>query len=118
MYGVPDKQRLIRLLGKELIQVGIGSHQVLLQFEDNISISVETEIEHDIPDERVRHYNEFWRQDTSLPRLLGAKVDDIDVIRSKRLCLKFSNDHRICVNDDSNEYEVLTIRIDDELIIV
>ena len=118
MYGVPDKQRLMRFIGKALIQICIGSHQVILQFEDNLSISVETKIEHDIPDEGARHYNEYWKQDTSLSRLLGARIDDIDVILSRRLCLKFSNEHSISVDDDSNEYEAMAIRIDGDLIIV
>ena len=118
MYGVPEKNRLDGIIGKELIQISFGSHQVIFQFEECIRISVESSITYSILDEQVRHYDEFWKQETSLTKFLGAAVIGLEVKGAKKLILTFSNVGTIELIDSSDQYESFQIEIGGEMIVV
>ena len=118
MHGIPEKERLMGFVGRDLIQICFGSHQVIFNFDDNMRISVESSIEHSVPGEGVRCYKKFWNQETYLTKLLGHTVSGLNVIDGKRLDLKFSNGHSIGLKDDSEEYECFQIEMRDDLIIV
>ena len=45
MYGVPEKERLVGLIGKELIQICFGVHEVIFNFDQDVRITVESRIE-------------------------------------------------------------------------
>lgn len=42
MYGLPADINLEFLVGRELIQVAVGLHEIVLVFDDNVSISIES----------------------------------------------------------------------------
>ena len=118
MYGVPEKKRFTGLIGKELIKVCIGSNQVIFYFEGNSRISVESAFVYKKPDGTECRYDEFWRQDSSLPNWLGSSIREVDVLNRKTLVLLFSNGGIIKLTDDSDEYEAFQLNIEKELIVV
>ena len=118
MYGIPEEKKLQFLLGKELIQICIGSNQVVFQFEFDLKISIEVSIKHGMPDMTVKVFEEYWNQETTLTLLLGSSVKSLHVVDSKILHLEFSNGHFVEIKDESLEYESFQITIDDQILII
>lgn len=118
MFGVPKKERLTGLVGKELVQVCISSHQVILKFDEDAQINVESSFQHMTENKDVRRYDDFWKQDSSLTSLLSSSVIRVENVNDRRLCLHFSNGEAICLSDDSDEYESFHISIEGEVIVV
>ena len=115
MYGVPEKDDLVGLVGKELIQICIGVNQVFLQFEKNVRINVESRIEYPTFGGEVGN---FCCENAFLIGLLGSTVSEVYRADNRTLGITFSNGNSVELKDDSDQYESFQIKIGDDLIVV
>ena len=118
MYGVPEKERLIGLIGKELLQICFGVHQVIFNFDQNVQITIESRIERSVPRRGASNRDECCSRESFLTKLLGSTVSDVDRIDDKTLRLTFSSGKSIELTDDSDRYESFQIKVGGELIVV
>lgn len=118
MYGVPERERLVGLIGKELVQVCFGVHQVIFRFEKDVWISVESGIENSMLGRVTGGHCEIYRTESFLVGLLGSTLREVDRVNSKTLRLTFSNDCYVDLRDDSDHYESFQIKVDGELIVI
>ena len=108
MYGLDKNKDLTFLEGKELIQICIGQHQVILRYTDDVYISIEGNFELLSQDESG-YERTLPELASSLVVLLGAKVSETEIGDNGALDLHFSN-HEILrlydSNDNSESYEI------------
>ena len=120
MYGLKKEIDLSFLVGRELIQVGIGLYQIQFHFDEDLTVSVEAEFRYfDGQDE----WN--WQQEPSSPQIaaptvamLGASITNLDSNENGTLALTFSNGHRLTILDPFKEYESYAITRPGQTIIV
>ena len=118
MYELEQNVDLSFFEGQMLIQISIGQHQVLFRFENNATLSCEVDIEHRFSDGKIFVFNDFWRQETHLNKLLGSSVKKVKIESPKRLSFDFSNNHTISIEDDSDMYESFQMWYKDKYIVV
>ena len=106
------------LIGKELLQVCVGVVQVILRFDEQVSISIESDFI--IIDE---NQNEFYCLDIPsdtghLIKFLGLKIQHVEVLEFDKLGIYFSNGCAIFLMDNNEFSESFQIiSIDDEIIV-
>jgi hypothetical protein len=118
MYGIPRTDRLAGLLGTDLIQVCIGSHHVILRFDERAAISVECSFDHILKNQETYHYEDLWKQPSTLTTLLGSSVTKVETPERRTLRLYFSNGEAIDLFEDSDQYECFRIQIGEDEIVV
>lgn len=120
MYGLKKEIDLSFLAGRELIQVAIGICQIQFGFDEDISISVESEFRcFDGQAEWI------WRPEPGSASiaaravaLLGATITGFESNENGTLAVSFSNGHRLTTLDSSSEYESYVITRPGQTIIV
>jgi hypothetical protein len=109
MYGLKREVDLTFLRGREVVQLAIGMHQVIFNFDEDISISIEGAFEYS------SHAScSVWRPGAPLiaaatVNLLTTRVEAVDGHEDGTLDLKFSNGDRLLIRDTSREYESFQI---------
>ena len=117
MYGLPKNIDLDFLKGKRLVQICISSNQVIMRFDDDISISIESVI-------KLYKGKEVWSYEvntsinTDFINLLGNLIVDYTHYESGTLVLYFDHGSKIELNDDSENYESYQIIGNGQTIIV
>jgi hypothetical protein len=97
------------MIGKELIQVCYGKFQTLLRFEQDVTVSIEGNIEHRIG-EKLLGRSEGRNQGLAcLILLIGASIEDVKVKQENALELTFSNSHTLSLFSDDSPYEAFSI---------
>ena len=103
MYGVPQASDLSFLLQKELQQVCIGQHEIILHFCPDTSITLQCD--YDVvsnhgsgPDEKVK----------LLVGLLGDRIVKVETEGRKTIVLHFSG-KRLLIHDNDANYESFVI---------
>jgi hypothetical protein len=120
MYGLKKEIDLGFLTGRELIQLAIGVYQVQFGFDEDVTISVESEF---------RYFDGqaewIWRPEPDSPSiaaravaLLGATIESFGSNIDGTLTLAFSNQHSLTILDSSKEYESYDITRPGQTIIV
>lgn len=106
MYGLEKSVNLEFLIGRELIQISIGTHQVMMAFDRDVHITIEglcelsfdrgapTEIHASAPNET--------RQ---LTQLVGARIDNAVNHGDGNIGLKFSNGIMVRIFDSNKTFE-------------
>ncbi len=118
MHGLPMNIDLCFIEVKKLEQVCIGEHQIILNFEDALSISIETAIHVHESDNNLRTFELLRDSAQSLCSLLGLCVQRAVGSPDGTLSLEFENGTRLVVYDDNENYESYQIRFGDKLIVV
>lgn len=118
MYGLPEDIDLNFLMGKRLIQICISTHQIIMRFDDDITISVESAIKlfDDKGDVHLYEDNRSINQD--LLMLLENSISDVISNKTGTLILHFDNGNKVELNDDSAKYESYQIVGDGQTIVV
>ena len=118
MYGLPENVDLSFLQGKRLIQICIGSHQIILRFDEDISISIESPIK--LLSRNGEHY--IYDQASSINKdfieLLESSVVNVIPYTTGTLRLVFGNGSEIELTDDSIQYESYQIFRDGKIVVV
>ena len=99
MYGLSLQTNLGFLLNRELQQVCVGRHQIILRFDADICITLECEYSLDgVPAEAA-----------SLFPLLGEKVASLNNSGNGSLAISFSNGCELLIVDSNQGYESYAI---------
>jgi hypothetical protein len=118
MYGLKTGVDLTFLQGRELIQLAIGKHQVIFNFDEDVSVSVEGRFEY-----TSRSGSSEWQPGglivaASAVHLLGERIVGVQGREDGTLKLTFSNDDCLLILDTSTEYESYQISRRGEIIVV
>lgn len=108
MNGLDTSIDLSFLCGREVIQVAVGIFQVVFAFDEQVSISVESEFRFGFPDHCVWRTGEAQAAAPAL-RLLGARVEQVRSQGDGTLDLSFSNGDCLTILDSNKEFESYTI---------
>lgn len=117
MYGPPANTELTSFRGRELIQVCIGAHDLILNFVGSVSVTVLSSIALRTGEAQQR-YVDFRDAAAALVALMGrtivAATDDV----SGTLIHEFDSNCALSVVDDSRQHESYLIRHGSRLIVV
>jgi hypothetical protein len=108
MYGLDVDTDISFLLGKELLQIGIGRFGVGLDFVKDVSIYIECRFEM-ISQGHLEETAELPMAACPLLRLLGAKVSKVDIRENGTLQVGFSSGDILKVYDSNPDTESYTI---------
>lgn len=108
MYGLDKATDLTFLVGKGLVQICVGLFQLILNFDDGVSISIEGEVEH-IPVAKPPQSGSLQRVGCCLGDLLGKKIRGFEINDGGMLELTFSDGNTLRLydsNPDAESYQI------------
>jgi hypothetical protein len=118
MFGLPPEVDLTFFDARELEQVCIGAHVVILNFDEDVSLTIEGDICHRSSAGAVTTFVSSASAASTLVRLINAKVLTALRIHPGTLSLQFSNGETLEVPDTNEYYESYQIRHGQRLIVV
>ncbi|MEX0703103.1 MAG: DUF6188 family protein [Planctomycetales bacterium] len=110
--------RLPCLVGQELIQVCIGANELILNFDGNVRVTIETEIEHRTPEGVASCLTNPRAAAPFMVGLLESRIRAASVIPPGTVVLKFSNGEEVEISDSNEHYESYQIVNGDDWIVV
>jgi hypothetical protein len=108
MYGLPTDTDLSFLNDCELNQICVGLHEVILNFQGEVSIYVGGDYDID--------GNAGTPQE--LFRFLGSRITAATNAGNGTICLSFMDDRRLSIHDSETHYESYTITAPEKYIVV
>ena len=118
MYGLPKNLDLGFLLGKALQQICVGSHEVILKFDDDLEVTVTSECDYKSKTGQFTRVKEYPASASMICRLLGFSIVKAEGTEDGTLTLRFSNEDTLIIYDDSKQYESYQINYHEHLIVV
>jgi len=118
MYGLPRDVSLDFFPGKTLIQVCFGPHDLIFNFDGDVSVSVMSSVGYEGADGQRYHHDDYRQIAPIVLGLLNQSVTSATGDEAGTLTLKYSGGGTLHVYDDSSEYESYTIRNGEQMIIV
>ena len=118
MYGIPDVIDQSLLENKELIQACFGSHDLILHFEHDATVSITSSIGKSGPNGSVENFPDLRRAALFVVGLLGRKVKSMQRVDSRTLLLQFDPELCLYIFDDSDQFESFIIKYGDQVIVV
>jgi len=118
MYGLPSSVSLSFLEGRTLLQVCIGLHDLILNFDGDTTITVCSSIGYSTTFAQVKRYVDFRQSATVLCTFLGTTIRAAKNAGDGTLALEFTKGRTLHLYDDSTDYESYTIKHGDQLIVV
>lgn len=118
MYGLPKDISVTFFHERTLLQLCIGVHDLILNFDNEIRITVTSAVALVDSTNTVQRSDDFRAVVTNLVRLLNQKVVSAQGDESGTLTLGFDNGQVLAIYDDSKEYESYTIKNGAQNIIV
>jgi len=119
MYGIDKSTDFRFMIGKELLQLCIGLHQLIMNFSDQLVITAECLIRLTNPDglsvEISADNHELSRE---LSCLLGSTIESVDSDNGEKLAIIFSNGYILAIIDSNEEEESFAITMVDEETVV
>jgi hypothetical protein len=108
MYGLAKNEDLKFLLSKRLDQISVGLFQILLNFENGVSISIECVFECTVDGKLIRGNNHPQSASLLFP-FLGENIQAFSVESEGILKLEFSHGGVLTLydsNPDSESYQI------------
>lgn len=118
MYGIPKGTDLSFLVGRTLIQVCIGTHDLVLNFDGSVSITVTSSIAYAGPGGEHRKSEDFAGAAPAVLGLLSRTVVSYRYDDAGTLMLVFEDGTTLALYDDSSNYESYVIRNGDRVVVV
>lgn len=118
MYGLPENTDLSFFNGKILLQVCIGYNEVILRFDGDVSITIQTDIAHKSGDVFTALYKTIIPSAAMLVSFIHKSISKASAKSPGTLVLEFSNGEGLEIYDTSSEYESYQIMHDANLIVV
>jgi len=118
MYGLPKGLSLEFLCGQTLLQVCVGAHDLILNFHDDVSVTVTSRIACAGPDGARHEYDDFRQAAPELMVFLNETIAKAEGSEDGTLRLAFDTGGTITIYDDSAEYESYTIRHGERVIVI
>src|SRR5262249_41760185 len=101
-----------------LESVAFTSNTISFNFDDNVSITVESSIEHRVDDEGFTDVQCVPPKQSRLMQLVGQSIDAVSGDEKGTLTLHFDGGHVLCCFDDSPQFESYRISDGKDEIIV
>jgi hypothetical protein len=118
MYGLPADVNLDFFEGKVLLQACFGAHDLILNFDGDVNVTVTSSIGWASPDGSIQQYDDFRHSAPQVLGLLNQTVASATGLDAGTLSLQFADGSKLYVYDDSKEYESYAIRNGDQMIVV
>ena len=118
MYGLPQNVNLAFFAGRTLLQVCIGAHDLILNFDGNVSVTVTSSVGCIGPDGAIQQYVNFRLAAPAVLDLLNHVIVSAEGDQEGTLTLKFQDGGTLSIYDDSKEYESYIIRSNEQVIVV
>lgn len=120
MYGFNDPKLLSWPVGREIVQVGVGRHEVNFNFHPNGNIMVGGPWELLDPAGNVidRSMAQADRKESKLHLLIGPVVTGVTVESAMCMTITFANGYMLRLTDDDPRYEAVFMTPGDGPIIV
>jgi hypothetical protein len=118
MYGLPKEIDLSFLVGRELLQVCFGRHDLNLNFDRNVHISVTSCIGYSGVQGDLCRQEDFAAASQFLTSLLSQTVLSVKGDDEGTLVLIFSGGPELFVYDNSKQYESYTIQHGEQIVVV
>ncbi|MDP9175114.1 MAG: hypothetical protein M3O30_14800 [Planctomycetota bacterium] len=116
---MPDNIDLDFLTGVMLMQVCIGANDIILRFQNQISVNMQTDIAHrNATGDITALYKSLPAAAQMLVGFLHHKIEKAVVVDASTLRLIFSSGESIEIYDTSAQYESYQIRYADKVIVV
>jgi len=104
MFGLAEDTDLEFLKGAVLEQVCIGAHEVIFRFEQDLSITVESDFLVAL-NEVGQRFEDTRSSANACAALLGEQIVDVHVLPEGTLAVEFSAAKRLELYDSSPNYE-------------
>ena len=119
MYKLPANVDLSFFKGNILLQICIGANEIILRFENQISITVQTDVVHKSQSGDVTAiYKSMPESAAMLVGFLHSAVTEATAIDPSTISLRFANGEYLEIYDTSTQYESYQIVHGHETIIV
>ena len=118
MYGVPDSAEWSFLVGREVLQICVGLHQVTLRFDGEVSMDIECEFDRSGPTVVPPSGTTLPSKAMGLVSLIGSKVVSVASENRTTLAIAFTNQETLKVHDSNQIYESFQVTSPDKEIIV
>ena len=118
MFGLSPDTDLNFFVGRTLIQICIGENDLILNFSENVSISMMSSIRLTTPKLANNIFEDFKIASSAIVKLLGQSIKHAAGTSEGTLTLEFNDGDCLTIFDDSKQYESYTIRHNDQLIVV
>lgn len=118
MYGLPNDLNLAFFKGKLLLQACFGAHDLILNFDGGVSITVTSSVGCVSSAGSIQHYDDFRQVAPLVLALLNQTILSAEGDQTGTLTLRFDGGGTLAIYDDSNEYESYTIKNGDLMIVV
>jgi hypothetical protein len=105
MNGLAKNVDLSFLVGRELIQIAIGIHQVIFSFDEQVTISIEGEFSLKTNEGLTTWTPGAPRAACPAIDLLGTSIDSVDAREDGTLQLFLSDGSRLTILDANKEFE-------------
>jgi hypothetical protein len=118
MYGLPRDTKLGFFNAKTLLQACFGVHELILNFEGDVSVTVTSSLGCVDSSGNVQQYDDFRQVAAAALALLNRAVLSADGDEAGTLTLRFDGGGILAIYDDSKEYESYTIKNGEQMIVV
>ena len=118
VFGLPANIDLTFFIARRLLQVCVGANEIILNFDDELSLTIESDIRHSTSAGEVRAFSSSVKAAATLVRLIECTVETAYRIEPGALALRFSNGETLEVLDSNAEYESYQIRHRQRFIVV
>lgn len=115
MHGIPKNTDLTPIIGKIVEQVCIGTHEVILNLEDDLYITIEGGFS--FGDEVPSENPNFPHSANAFAELLGSEITYAKVLSTNKVAFIFSSTKVLTIYDDSDTGESFLIKLPDRLIV-
>lgn len=117
MYGLDNSVDLSFFIGRRLIQVSIGANELILRFDNEVAVTVESDFS--VCDSgEPELFNRSCDGAATLAALLDRVVSRCTTDGTGSLRIVFDDQRELTVFDSSSTYEGYTIRNGSHLIVV
>lgn len=116
MNGISQNEDLSDLIDKVIIQICIGLHEIVINFDDDSYITLECLFSFNAKDwHDMKNIVSSCKQ---FVKLLGKKVICGEIVNDKTVMLRFECGEKLYFNDSNEYYESFQIKMPNKHIIV
>jgi len=115
MHRIPKNTDLSPLVGKNVEQVCIGAHEVVLNLSDDLYITIEGGFA--FGDEERLEEPDFRGSANKFTKLLNDVMVLAKVLRDDKVLFIFSSGTTLTIYDDSDHGESFVIKLPDRLVV-
>lgn len=118
MYGIPVGETFAFIEGRVLEQLCFGRHELILNFDDGLSITVEGALGITLAGAGEFVVDDALDIASVLAGLISDTVTAIEVNDPRSFSMRFAQGHIVRLIDSSRRYESFQVRHGDYLIVV